>query len=324
MSFVVTQRVWKHSKLKSGDKLMLLALADLADDDGFCWPGYELLTDMTGVSERQAFRIVANLQTAGELIIWKQQGQGGGRGYTNIYLVTTGLTDQEIKEIVERRFELTGDEITPVLSQKGDIYYQLCHLKRITPDTLKRSRGVESDTHKEGAKGDTSGTHKGEVKSDTFDTHKGKRVTNVVKKGVRYVTRSSKEPKTTITPKGVGKKPPPPKSEKPKTGPKWTLMNKFIDESGIPMPYRKTDQRFWWSNISEIYKLVKCDVDTGIALIGQAIKHLRKDGLDIGGPESIVKTCRSLVGQRKNGAGSTLDELTPSERAAFEKLKGGD
>ena len=163
MSRKIVDRVWKHSGQSGANKLLLLALAEQADDDGFTWVSYKTLAPMVGVIERQVYRLVDNLIKKGELLVWEQQGQHGGRGYTNIYFVTTGLTQEQIADVVRIRFDLVSDEVGPVISKEGDIYIKLCDVKRVAPATLERTRKsggyvtLEDEEPKE--KPDTSVTH---------------------------------------------------------------------------------------------------------------------------------------------------------------------
>jgi hypothetical protein len=43
MSVGMLSRVWKHSKARFGDRLVLLAIADFANDAGEAWPSVETL-----------------------------------------------------------------------------------------------------------------------------------------------------------------------------------------------------------------------------------------------------------------------------------------
>lgn len=120
------------------------------------------------------------------------------------------------------------------------------------------------------------------------------------------------------TPNGVGdKSPETPPDSKPKTkiyqkadpkpdGPLKQLMGIFQAETGLKMPHKKSDIKFWWSNIGEIYEIADRDVDIGQRLIKQSAQALKDKTLTIGGPESIIKTCRALaagqpIGDRQNG-----------------------
>lgn len=112
-----------------------------------------------------------------------------------------------------------------------------------------------------------------------------------------------KEPIKNQTPKGVsgnqpqnnpGKKI---KEESDEPGPRKQLMNEFIALSGLKMPHRKTDEKFWWSSIGELYELFNRDVDIGKKMIRQAIDELRRDKMRVAGPESLIKTARDLSAQ---------------------------
>jgi hypothetical protein len=54
MSIHCANRVWEHSTQKDNALLLLLALADCADEHGFAFPGQETLTAQTRLSVRQA------------------------------------------------------------------------------------------------------------------------------------------------------------------------------------------------------------------------------------------------------------------------------
>jgi hypothetical protein len=56
MSIKVATQVWNGSRHKSGDLLVLLALADHADDQGKAWPGIPLLGRKARLSQRHTRR----------------------------------------------------------------------------------------------------------------------------------------------------------------------------------------------------------------------------------------------------------------------------
>lgn len=113
MAWQVSKRVWDILKgnpkmigddeknpnyIDSGERLLLLALADKADENGICWPkydtSYQTLGDLIGVNRRSAMRLADNLAQVGR--IWKSET--AGRGHSNIFIVTIGLSKDEIKE----------------------------------------------------------------------------------------------------------------------------------------------------------------------------------------------------------------------------------
>lgn len=76
-------QVWRHSTLKGADLLMLLAIADNANDDGIAWPGYKHLASKTRIGERAAKTAVSRLLQTNELELVEQ----GGGTRSNVYRV---------------------------------------------------------------------------------------------------------------------------------------------------------------------------------------------------------------------------------------------
>lgn len=65
MSIKALNWAWEQATTSSGQKLVLLALADHANDDGHCWPGMKRIADKCAMSARQVSSHVANLEKAG-------------------------------------------------------------------------------------------------------------------------------------------------------------------------------------------------------------------------------------------------------------------
>lgn len=76
MSVKVSSRLWENSHASGGDLLVLLALADHANEDGECWPGIASLASKTRMSERNVQRILRRLREAGELHVTQRPGKG--------------------------------------------------------------------------------------------------------------------------------------------------------------------------------------------------------------------------------------------------------
>lgn len=78
MSIRVMTWVWDHSRSRRNDRLVLLAIADCASDDGAnAYPSMATLVRKTGLSERGVQGCIANLVRLGELVV---QLNGGPRG----------------------------------------------------------------------------------------------------------------------------------------------------------------------------------------------------------------------------------------------------
>lgn len=67
MSVRVSTWVWHETTAAGSDLLVLLALADCANDDGECFPGVEVLVDKTRMSRATVFRRLDALEEGGLL-----------------------------------------------------------------------------------------------------------------------------------------------------------------------------------------------------------------------------------------------------------------
>ena len=81
MSISVMTRVWKESPAKGSELLILLALADFADDDGVSWPSVETLAQKARLSKRQTQYNIQSLVNAGLLIVETNAGPHGVHRY---------------------------------------------------------------------------------------------------------------------------------------------------------------------------------------------------------------------------------------------------
>lgn len=66
MSVHASSAVWRLA-LEPAAKLIMLALADMANDEGVCWPSVASLLTRTGLSESTVRRYLGELETAGLL-----------------------------------------------------------------------------------------------------------------------------------------------------------------------------------------------------------------------------------------------------------------
>lgn len=85
MSVHVTSAVWKGSQADGTARLVLLRLADQADDAGWCWPSLEGLAADCRVSVASVQRALIALQKGEELARWRR-----GRKQSNVYRVLVG------------------------------------------------------------------------------------------------------------------------------------------------------------------------------------------------------------------------------------------
>ncbi len=86
MSIKIMSEVWESAKVDGAPLLVLLALADYANDNGICWPAVATLAKKTRVSERHVRRILGALERNGNVAIGFREGPMG----VNVYKVLVG------------------------------------------------------------------------------------------------------------------------------------------------------------------------------------------------------------------------------------------
>jgi hypothetical protein len=102
--------VWTQAPdLRGERKLALLAMADWANDEGYCWPSLNSLARKCSIARRSALRIVQHLEQAG----YVTSIPGRGRGHPNRY----HLNFPPVKGATLGA--LPGEKGTPA-TQKGD------------------------------------------------------------------------------------------------------------------------------------------------------------------------------------------------------------
>lgn len=123
MSIQVMSRVWDKSKASESSLLVLLALADRANEDGVAWPGLATVSQCARINERHTRRILRRLEETGEIYV----ASGAGRTHTSMYLVCVGLSADEIAGILVRRFEMPVSEAVSTaqdIVEKGGLQAQ--------------------------------------------------------------------------------------------------------------------------------------------------------------------------------------------------------
>lgn len=101
MSLDAITHVWKNSKQEGGNLLVMLALADYADDQGCSYPATATLARKARLSDRQVQRVTKKLEEEGEILVHKNKGRNG----SNLYQIV-GLS--------------WGDKMSGVTKCRGD------------------------------------------------------------------------------------------------------------------------------------------------------------------------------------------------------------
>ena len=81
MSIKVMSAVWANAPVRGGRLLILLALADFANDNGICWPSVETLGKKARLKRRQTQDILKKLRDTRLVVFDKGTGPHGVNTY---------------------------------------------------------------------------------------------------------------------------------------------------------------------------------------------------------------------------------------------------
>lgn len=95
MSVRVTAQVWAQSKAKGSALLLLLAIADYANDSDVAWPSVETLSRKIRMTRRNTQLLLRQLEESGELEVHSGAGPSG----THLYRVALTESVQDMKGV---------------------------------------------------------------------------------------------------------------------------------------------------------------------------------------------------------------------------------
>lgn len=130
MSWQATKAVWKHTQQTGYGKLLMLALAEYANENGRCWPSVETLATKIDVKPRSIKRLISQAEEAGELKIERNIG----RGNTNEYvIICVKKGDPSVTITDEEKVTEESEKVTP-------------EAQKVTEESIKGDRGVTQNT----------------------------------------------------------------------------------------------------------------------------------------------------------------------------------
>ena len=94
MSFTLVAKVMSLKVGSLPRKMVLLKLADQANDDGLCWPSYQTIADSCELSRRSVIRHIQQLETDGYLTITKTYDKSNKKNFSNKYNLTLNRGDR--------------------------------------------------------------------------------------------------------------------------------------------------------------------------------------------------------------------------------------
>jgi len=113
----------EYPDLKSGQKLLLIALANYADEDGACWPSIKTLMRITGMCNRSVIDNLSNLTQKG-IIEKRARGVFGGGRKSNIYVLKVNESeDSALTKVKFFRYESEESRTEPSINHKDKEKY---------------------------------------------------------------------------------------------------------------------------------------------------------------------------------------------------------
>ena len=142
MSIRLMSAVWDSRRYESGTLLVLLAMADYAnDEDATCHPSIRRLADKSRLSDRQVSRILSNLKDDGVITPVGERPTAQGRPIV-VYRINVGALRKG--DICDNK----GDTMSPLDPAKGDICDakgDICDTLKVTPMSYDPSIGPSYD-----------------------------------------------------------------------------------------------------------------------------------------------------------------------------------
>lgn len=102
MSVRYVTRAIDEKSVTGNDRLVLIALADHADDDGVCFPGQEKLALRLGVSERTLNRVMSRLEEAGLIERSRRYREFDGFRTSDLYQLFPDSPDKVAGEVTRQ------------------------------------------------------------------------------------------------------------------------------------------------------------------------------------------------------------------------------
>lgn len=131
--------VWDNSSAGGTERLVLLAIADCADDTGAnAWPSIATLARKTRLDERTVQRVIRRLADAGQLRV---EACAGGRG-SNRYALVMGAPSGPGRVVHSPRQDATPGTVPPQPRRRATAgVAQLRHPNVLEPSKNRPTRG---------------------------------------------------------------------------------------------------------------------------------------------------------------------------------------
>ncbi len=104
MSIKIMEKVFRDENLDSNKKLVMLALGDNANDEGFCYPSINNIVQKTSLSKPTVIKHLKELEMLGLLLSQKRHRENGS-ATTKIYIIYPNENLENLDEELKKKFE---------------------------------------------------------------------------------------------------------------------------------------------------------------------------------------------------------------------------
>ena len=277
MSVEVMSAVWRLD-LPQNKKLVLLAIADHANDDGIAWPSQGRIAWKTGYKRRNIKRILDELIEDGFLTVMRL---GRGRGNSTVHQLTL--------QNAPRLSEYNADDYYVPFKEKVSV---------ATPNGVKGALGGEK-VHSEVIKGVLANAPEPSLEPSlepSYSASKSDADPGVISAGEVIDLPKAKTPS----------------KDNGKNKLRGDLEQYFAEISNIPLPKCETKTQKtkaavrWWNPLAEILEMTDWNLTQAQSLVNTAYKQMKKDELTIAAPQSILSVAISLHADGRVGTNGAV------------------
>lgn len=170
---------WAQNGLSPSEKLLLMALADHADDDGVCWPGQKVLCQKTGFHRSTVSTLAKSLRDRGLIQIERRKYQGVQK--SNRYKLNLGLMLIPCRPTLHGHVVSGDTGMSPLATLETSI--------EPSEGTINGEQSLAEDTMpKEFGQGSVEEALKSSTTSDVSDPTDA--IPGLTKKGTKYLVSS--------------------------------------------------------------------------------------------------------------------------------------
>lgn len=138
MSIKLMSLIWEAGPPQQGDRFVLLAIADHANDEGEAFPGVAGLAQKTCMTTRGVQKILRRLEAGGWLVTDKRQG----RYHCNLYTVLTPNVVHPSTDAVTLNVVPSDPERSSLDPEHGSPKPSLTVIRNTTPEALPEVENI--------------------------------------------------------------------------------------------------------------------------------------------------------------------------------------